>query len=57
MVAEDLVEYNARPNFRDPASAHGVLFKKDLCKAVSHADSTGAAERVSHSNQELTSPT
>ena len=32
MVAEDLVEYNARPNFRDPASAHGVLFKKDLRK-------------------------
>ena len=32
MMAEDLVEYNARPNFRDPASAHGVLFKKDLRK-------------------------
>lgn len=32
MAAEDLVEYNARPNFRDPASAHGVLFRKELRK-------------------------
>ena len=32
MAAEDLVEYHARPNFRDPASAHGVLFRKELRK-------------------------
>ncbi|WP_276880433.1 type I restriction endonuclease subunit R [Bacteroides heparinolyticus] len=35
MAAEDLVEYNARPNFRDPASAHGVLFRKELRKRFS----------------------
>jgi type I restriction enzyme R subunit len=38
-VADDIVTNKTRPNFRDPAHAHGVLFKKELKKAFpSHTE-------------------
>lgn len=33
LLADELVENKARPNFRDPGSAHGTLFKRDIRNA------------------------